>query len=41
MREGRSLNDIDDMDIHFFWELQEEEPVESNVIEYADNVPWL
>lgn len=42
MKKGQSLNDIDNMDIHFFWELFEEQTnVQEKVIEYADDVPWL
>lgn len=37
---GYKLNEIDDMDIHFFWEIFEEEK-EKTVIEFADDVSWL
>jgi len=40
-KNGYKLNEIDDMDIHFFWELFDEKSSESNVIENADDVPWL
>lgn len=38
---GYKLNEIDDMDIHFFWELFDETTKQENVIEYADDVAWL
>lgn len=41
MKNGQSLNDIDNMDIHFFWELFDEQTEKEQVIEYADDVPWL
>ena len=42
MKKGQSLNDIDSMDIHFFWELFDEQTeVKEKLIEYADDVPWL
>ena len=39
-KRGYKLNEIDDMDIHFFWELYSEHE-ETNLIENADDVPWL
>lgn len=39
-KRGYKLNEIDGMDIHFFLELFNEHE-ESNVIENADDVPWL
>jgi hypothetical protein len=42
MTKGYKLNEIDDMDIHFYWELfDEESEKQEKVIEYADAVPWL
>lgn len=42
MKTGQSLRDIDDMDIHFFWELFDEQTEKKEkVIEFADDVPWL
>jgi len=41
MKQGYKLNEIDDMDIHFFWELLDENTNISKVAEYADDVPWL
>lgn len=46
MKKGQSLNDIDNMDIHFFWELFDEESEEKaeaqgDVIMFADDIPWL
>lgn len=38
---GYKLNEIDDMDIHFFWELFDETIKQESVIEYADDVSWL
>lgn len=44
MKNGQSLNDIDNMDIHFFWELFAEETgvkSQEKIILFADDVPWL
>ena len=38
---GYKLNEIDEMDIHFYWDLFDEYQEESNLIENADDVPWL
>lgn len=37
---GYKLNEIDEMDIHFYWELFDEHK-EPDLIENADDVPWL
>lgn len=40
-KNGYKLNEIDDMDIHFFWEVYEKQVSEPEVVQYADEVPWL
>lgn len=37
---GYKLNEIDEMDIHFYWDLFDEHQ-DSNLITNADDVPWL
>lgn len=45
MKEGYRLNEIDSMDLHFYWELLDDsKPVptaDGQVITYAEDVPWL
>lgn len=41
MKKGYKPNEIDDMDIHFYWELFDETEKQDEVITNADDVPWL
>jgi hypothetical protein len=38
LKNGWTLKDIDEMDIHYFFKLHEEK---EEIITYADQVPWL
>lgn len=41
LKSGYKLNEIDEMDIHFWFELANEEEIEEIEEVTADDIPWL
>lgn len=45
MKQGYKLHEIDEMDIHFYWELLQEKARSASTgkesATYAEDVPWL
>jgi len=45
MKQGYKLIEIDEMDLHFYWELLEDnelvETAGGPAVTYAEDVPWL